>query len=171
MEDRKPFKLRNVLVIYNFIQVLFSLWLFYEACMSGWMTTYSYRCQPVETTTDPLPMRVKIFKDSLCQFKFNWLSCSLDGYRLLVVLLQQVHRVLRHILLYYEKAIRSSFHSPRYSSRNHAIQRWVEAVNLKACSSIIINFPKLSKQFGGASSSLLAVIHRSSVSSTRAFTS
>lgn len=71
MEDRKPFKLRNVLVIYNFIQVLFSLWLFYEACMSGWMTTYSYRCQPVETTTDPLPMRVKIFKDSLCQFKFN----------------------------------------------------------------------------------------------------
>lgn len=30
MENRKPYNLRNILVVYNFLQVLFSMWLFYE---------------------------------------------------------------------------------------------------------------------------------------------
>ena len=30
MENRKPMDLRNVLIVYNFIQVIFSAWLFYE---------------------------------------------------------------------------------------------------------------------------------------------
>lgn len=30
MENRKPFELKNVLIVYNFLQVLFSAWLFYE---------------------------------------------------------------------------------------------------------------------------------------------
>lgn len=30
MANRKPFKLRNVLVLYNFAQTLFSAWIFYE---------------------------------------------------------------------------------------------------------------------------------------------
>ncbi|KAG8226185.1 hypothetical protein J437_LFUL012360, partial [Ladona fulva] len=30
MENRKPFDLRNVLIVYNAIQTVFSLWLFYE---------------------------------------------------------------------------------------------------------------------------------------------
>lgn len=30
MENRKPFQLRKVLIVYNFLQVLFSAWLFYE---------------------------------------------------------------------------------------------------------------------------------------------
>lgn len=30
MENRKPFELKNVLIVYNLIQVLFSTWLFYE---------------------------------------------------------------------------------------------------------------------------------------------
>lgn len=30
MENRKPFNLRYTLIIYNFIQVIFSAWLFYE---------------------------------------------------------------------------------------------------------------------------------------------
>lgn len=33
MENRKPFQLRNVLIVYNFLQVLFSAWLFYEVCV------------------------------------------------------------------------------------------------------------------------------------------
>lgn len=30
MENRKPFQLRNSLIVYNFFQVIFSTWLFYE---------------------------------------------------------------------------------------------------------------------------------------------
>lgn len=59
MENRKPFKLRNVLVVYNFAQVLFSLWLFYEASSAGWFAGYSYRCQPVDTSRSPIALRVK----------------------------------------------------------------------------------------------------------------
>jgi elongation of very long chain fatty acids protein 7 len=58
MENRKPFKLREVLIVYNFLQVIFSSWLFYEAAMSGWFVGYSYRCQPVDHSRSPLGMRV-----------------------------------------------------------------------------------------------------------------
>lgn len=58
MENRKPFKLRSVLIIYNFFQVCFSVWLFYEASMAGWLTGYSYRCEPVDRSTSPNAMRV-----------------------------------------------------------------------------------------------------------------
>nr|CAH7747773.1 unnamed protein product [Callosobruchus chinensis] len=30
MENRKPFNLRNVLIVYNFVQCIFSAWIFYE---------------------------------------------------------------------------------------------------------------------------------------------
>ena len=30
MENRKPFQLKNTLIVYNFVQVVFSAWLFYE---------------------------------------------------------------------------------------------------------------------------------------------
>ncbi|XP_077284768.1 very long chain fatty acid elongase AAEL008004-like [Arctopsyche grandis] len=58
MEDRKPFQLKNVLIVYNFLQVLFSSWLFYECCMSGWFTHYSFRCQPVDYSESPMAMRM-----------------------------------------------------------------------------------------------------------------
>lgn len=40
MENRKPFNLRYTLIIYNFIQVIFSAWLFYE--VSAIQSKYSY---------------------------------------------------------------------------------------------------------------------------------
>lgn len=61
MKNRNPFQLRNVIVIYNFIQVLFSLWLFYEAGMSGWLTGYSYRCAAVDYSTSPAAIRMANF--------------------------------------------------------------------------------------------------------------
>lgn len=60
MENRKPFQLRAVLIVYNFIQVIFSSWLFYEACVSGWMTGYSLRCQPVDYSSSPKALRVYV---------------------------------------------------------------------------------------------------------------
>jgi elongation of very long chain fatty acids protein 7 len=62
MEDRKPFKLREVLIVYNFLQVLLSAWLFYEVAMSGWLVGYSYRCQPVDHSRSLLAMRVSSAK-------------------------------------------------------------------------------------------------------------
>ncbi|XP_049286310.1 elongation of very long chain fatty acids protein [Anopheles funestus] len=58
MENRKPFELRKVLIVYNFLQVLFSTWLFYEACISGWLAGYSLRCQPVDYSRSPMAMRM-----------------------------------------------------------------------------------------------------------------
>uniref|UniRef100_A0A1L8DYF1 Elongation of very long chain fatty acids protein n=2 Tax=Nyssomyia neivai TaxID=330878 RepID=A0A1L8DYF1_9DIPT len=58
MENRKPFQLRSILIIYNAIQVVFSCWLFYEACVAGWFAGYSLRCQPVDYSMSPMALRM-----------------------------------------------------------------------------------------------------------------
>ncbi|XP_004931946.1 elongation of very long chain fatty acids protein AAEL008004 [Bombyx mandarina] len=57
MENRKPFELKQVLIWYNLFQVIFSCWLFYESIVSGWFTTYSFRCQPVDYSNTPETLR------------------------------------------------------------------------------------------------------------------
>jgi elongation of very long chain fatty acids protein 7 len=89
MEDRKPFKLREVLILYNFLQVIFSSWLFYEGAMSGWFVGYSYRCEAIDTSRSAQGMRVgKTKRVNFSQFKQLVYA---DGSFLLVVLFQQVH--------------------------------------------------------------------------------
>lgn len=79
MENRKPFNLRNTLIIYNFIQTVFSAWIFYEVTecllattllfdikflqylMSGWWGSYSFRCQPVDYSNNPIALRVSLW--------------------------------------------------------------------------------------------------------------
>ncbi|XP_023951452.1 elongation of very long chain fatty acids protein AAEL008004 isoform X2 [Bicyclus anynana] len=58
MESRKPYELKNLLVIYNFLQVVFSAWLFYESLMGGWLNHYSLRCQPVDYSDSPIANRM-----------------------------------------------------------------------------------------------------------------
>lgn len=58
MRDRKPFQLRKTLIIYNFLQVLFSTWLFWEAWDGAWGRGYSLRCEPVDYSTTPSAMRI-----------------------------------------------------------------------------------------------------------------
>lgn len=58
MENRKPFNLRDVLIVYNFIQTIFSAWIFYEYLMSGWWGSYSFRCQPVDYSSNPMALRM-----------------------------------------------------------------------------------------------------------------
>ncbi|XP_058059089.1 elongation of very long chain fatty acids protein AAEL008004 isoform X2 [Anopheles bellator] len=58
MENRKPFQLKNTLIVYNFVQVVFSAWLFYECLMGGWWGSYSFRCQPVDHGTTGQAMRM-----------------------------------------------------------------------------------------------------------------
>ncbi|XP_031633497.1 elongation of very long chain fatty acids protein AAEL008004-like isoform X2 [Contarinia nasturtii] len=58
MENRKPFNLRYILILYNFVQVIFSAWLFYECLMGGWWGEYSFRCQPVDHSASPTATRM-----------------------------------------------------------------------------------------------------------------
>lgn len=58
MEKRKPMDLRNVLVGYNLFQTIFSTWIFYEYLQSGWWGHYSFRCQPVDYSDNPMALRM-----------------------------------------------------------------------------------------------------------------
>lgn len=59
MENKKPMELRKVLIYYNLFQVLFSMWLFIEIGMSGWLTgRYSLRCEPVDYSSHPVTIRM-----------------------------------------------------------------------------------------------------------------
>ncbi|KAF6198718.1 hypothetical protein GE061_008470 [Apolygus lucorum] len=58
MENRKPFELNKLMIVYNALSVAFSCSIVYEAAICGWMTTYSFSCQPVDYSNDPLAVRM-----------------------------------------------------------------------------------------------------------------
>lgn len=58
MKDRKPFELKNTLIIYNIVQVILSVILVIEGLEGGWRKHYNYRCQPVDYTRNPIAMRM-----------------------------------------------------------------------------------------------------------------
>lgn len=58
MEHRKPYQLKNILVFYNFLQVLLSFWLFYEGLDAAWLRKYSWKCQPVDYSNSPDALRI-----------------------------------------------------------------------------------------------------------------
>ncbi|KAF7988106.1 hypothetical protein HCN44_007600 [Aphidius gifuensis] len=58
MEHRKPYKLNNTLIIYNFIQVLLSIWLFWEGLDAAWLRKYSWKCEPVDQSNSPEALRI-----------------------------------------------------------------------------------------------------------------
>ncbi|KYN44776.1 hypothetical protein ALC56_00771 [Trachymyrmex septentrionalis] len=66
MANRKPYKLRGILVAYNAFQVVFSLGMMYEHLMSGWLLDYSYKCQPVDYSHNPSALRMA----NLCWWYF-----------------------------------------------------------------------------------------------------
>ncbi|XP_044727532.1 elongation of very long chain fatty acids protein AAEL008004-like isoform X1 [Chrysoperla carnea] len=58
MKDKKPYKLKEVLLIYNVIQVAMSVFLVYEGLVAGWWGEYNWKCQPVDYSMDPKPLRM-----------------------------------------------------------------------------------------------------------------
>lgn len=52
MEKRKPFVLRRLMIYYNLFQVIFSSWLLYGALKNGWWNDYSFKCQPVDYSSN-----------------------------------------------------------------------------------------------------------------------
>eukprot|EP00088_Acartia_fossae_P005203 TRINITY_DN12281_c2_g1_i2.p1 TRINITY_DN12281_c2_g1~~TRINITY_DN12281_c2_g1_i2.p1 ORF type:complete len:299 (-),score=45.62 TRINITY_DN12281_c2_g1_i2:2113-3009(-) len=48
MKNREPFEIKNIMIVYNFFQTLFSLWIFQKAARF-WLTgKYNWLCQPVD---------------------------------------------------------------------------------------------------------------------------
>ncbi|XP_067213111.1 very long chain fatty acid elongase 1-like isoform X5 [Linepithema humile] len=58
MKDKKPYDLKNTMIVYNFIQVLLSLYLVHEGLLSGWLYEYNYICQPVDYSNKPSSTRM-----------------------------------------------------------------------------------------------------------------
>ena len=49
MKDRKPFELRTPMLVYNFVMIFVSLYLFVIAGQQGWFNGhYNWNCQPVD---------------------------------------------------------------------------------------------------------------------------
>ncbi|XP_076686855.1 very long chain fatty acid elongase AAEL008004 [Andrena cerasifolii] len=82
MRDKKPYDLRNVMIVYNFSQVLASMYLVYEGLNSGWLGDYNFYCQPVDYSNDPQALR-------MCRAVHVYFLCKL------VELLDTVFFVLR----------------------------------------------------------------------------
>ncbi|KAG5214657.1 hypothetical protein R6Z07F_000221 [Ovis aries] len=58
MANRKPFQLRGFMVVYNFSLVALSLYIVYEFLMSGWLSSYTWRCDPVDFSNNPEALRM-----------------------------------------------------------------------------------------------------------------
>ena len=53
MKERPAFNLKKTIMSYNLLQVIFSSYIFYEACVAGWLTGYNWLCQDIDRDTDP----------------------------------------------------------------------------------------------------------------------
>ncbi|KAK0166809.1 hypothetical protein PV327_004292 [Microctonus hyperodae] len=58
MRDKKPYSLKNILIAYNFVQVVLSCILVYEGMKGGWWNDYSFGCQPVDRSMNPKAVRM-----------------------------------------------------------------------------------------------------------------
>jgi len=58
MADRKPFNLKYMLFVYNFLQVWASFYIFWEILSVALQSKYSLVCEPVDYSNNPLSLRI-----------------------------------------------------------------------------------------------------------------
>uniref|UniRef100_A0A671LMB0 Elongation of very long chain fatty acids protein n=1 Tax=Sinocyclocheilus anshuiensis TaxID=1608454 RepID=A0A671LMB0_9TELE len=58
MANRKPFCLKTTMIVYNFSMVAFNAYIVYEFLMSGWATTYTWRCDLCDPSSSPQALRM-----------------------------------------------------------------------------------------------------------------
>ncbi|XP_006009446.1 very long chain fatty acid elongase 1 [Latimeria chalumnae] len=58
MANRKPFDLKKLMVVYNFSMVALSTFIVYEFLMSGWLTGYTWRCDLIDFSDNPIALRM-----------------------------------------------------------------------------------------------------------------
>lgn len=66
MENREPFAIKEILIVYNLLQTIFSLWMFKESWSFFVSGAYSWHCEPVDYSDKPESLRVL----SLCWWYF-----------------------------------------------------------------------------------------------------
>ena len=59
MQNRQPYNIRVIMVVYNFAMVLLSLYLFLKLGFLGWFGKYDYKCQPVDYSDSNSAIEVK----------------------------------------------------------------------------------------------------------------
>ncbi|GFY70915.1 elongation of very long chain fatty acids protein 1 [Trichonephila inaurata madagascariensis] len=71
MKNRDPFGLRKVMIFYNLFLVAVNAWITYNLLAHGWLNKYSWLCEPIDTSDDPIAMQVFFIlrkKDSQINF-------------------------------------------------------------------------------------------------------
>lgn len=58
MKHRQPVDLKAILIVYNFVMVGLSLYMFLEFLLTSWLSGYSFLCQPVDYSSSPLALRM-----------------------------------------------------------------------------------------------------------------
>lgn len=58
MASRQPYELKWFLLVYNFVQVVASFYIFAEILIVAWQSKYSLTCETVDYSDDPLALRV-----------------------------------------------------------------------------------------------------------------
>ncbi|XP_034039320.1 elongation of very long chain fatty acids protein 1a [Thalassophryne amazonica] len=58
MVNRKPYNLKTPMIIYNLSMVLLNAFIVYEFMMSGWVTTFTWRCDLIDLSTSPQTLRM-----------------------------------------------------------------------------------------------------------------
>ncbi|CAN9503441.1 unnamed protein product [Ophioblennius macclurei] len=58
MANRKPFHLNTAMIVYNFCMVLLNAIIVYEFMMSGWGTTFTWRCDLIDLSRNPETLRM-----------------------------------------------------------------------------------------------------------------
>lgn len=58
MVHRKPYHLKSAMIVYNFSMVFLNAFLVYEFLMSGWGTTFTWRCDLCDYSSSPQALRM-----------------------------------------------------------------------------------------------------------------
>lgn len=58
MKGREPFQINKILIYYNFLLVICSVYMVYEYLMGGWLFEYGFSCVPVDKSNSPQALRM-----------------------------------------------------------------------------------------------------------------
>ena len=77
MKNRPPYQLKSILLVYNFLMVVASGYIFYEFLMAGWLNDYSFACQTVDYSNSPKALRVPSQHTAVSQ---TWELSNLNSF-------------------------------------------------------------------------------------------
>ena len=73
MKEREPFRVKSLIIAYNFTMIGVNLWLFKEYGRLGWFANYSWTCQLFDPTATGMPMIELCFVYYMTKF-LDWMD-------------------------------------------------------------------------------------------------